>query len=90
MRQLWLNRLTLIWVLLVAATTLSWAVGHGVGLHDRRTAGVTIIGVAMLKSRYILLEFMELRGATLVPRLLAEGWVLALAVGMIGLFLRGG
>ena len=90
MRQLWVSRLTLIWVLLVAATAVSWEIGHGVGLHDRRMAGAAIICVAMLKARYVLLDFMELRGAPRLPRLVAEGWVVALAIGMVGLFLRGG
>ncbi len=90
MRQLLASRLTLIWLLLVAATAVSWEIGHGVGLPDRRLAGGAIIGVAMLKARYVLLDFMELRGAPLVPRLVAECWVVVLAVGMIGLFLRGG
>jgi len=90
MRQSLSSRLTLIWGLLVAATALSWAMGHGVGLHDRQTAGVAIIGVAMLKARYVLLDFMELRGAPPVSRFVAECWVGVLAVTMIGLFLRAG
>ena len=90
MRELLFNRLTLIWVLLVAATALSWAMGHGMGLHDRRIASVAIIGVAALKARYVILDFMELRGAPLVPRLVAEAWVAVLGAAMIGLYLRGG
>lgn len=88
MRELLFNRLTLIWVLLVAATALSWAMGHRLGLQDREIASIAIIGIAVLKARYVILDFMELRGASLVPRLVAEAWGVVLGLAMIGFYLR--
>ena len=43
----------------------------------------------MIKFRFILFEFMELRGAPAAMRLVGELWVLVLAAVLIGLFVSG-
>jgi hypothetical protein len=83
------SRITLIWFLLVTATALSWEMGHGVGFHDARYAGVAIIVIAFIKVRFVLLDFMELRHAPLFMRLIAETWVVVIGTTLITLFLRG-
>ena len=81
------TRQTVIWLLLVAATLLSWEAVEGVAwARDRRAGAVLVIAIAFLKARFILLDFMELRTAPFGMRIGAEAWVMAMAGGLIGLF----
>lgn len=87
MRSLLLSRTTLIWFVLVAATALSWEMGHGIGFSDTRHAGVAIIVVAFIKVRLVILEFMEIRQAPGFMRLVAEAWGLVVCAALVTLFL---
>lgn len=84
---LW-SRTTLIWFVLVAATALSWEVGHGFGLHGARQAGIAIIVVAFIKVRFVLLDFMEVRHAPLPMRAAAEVWVVGVCGVLVAMFLN--
>ena len=84
------SRITLIWMLLVAATAASWAVGHGLGLHAARDAGIAVIVVAFVKVRLVILDFMEIRHAPLTMRIAGESWVAAICTVLILLYLKGG
>lgn len=86
MSALLLTRSTAIWLLLIVATLASWAMGHGVGITDPSHAGIAIIVVSMIKFRFILFEFMELRGAPTAMRLTGEVWCLLLTALLVGLF----
>ncbi len=81
------TRITLVWFLLVAATALSFGMGHGIGIADRRLAGVAILIIAFVKVRFVIREFMEIRNAPLPLRLAGDGWVIAITAILIGLFL---
>ena len=87
MRSLLLGRTTLIWFLLVAATALSWEMGHGVGFSDIRHAGVAIIVIAFVKVRFVILEFMEVRHAPVLLRVLTETWSVVVCAILVTLFL---
>ena len=89
MLQLFRTRATLIWLLLVAATAASWALGHGAGFHALRDASVGIIVVAFIKVRFVMLDFMELRRAPVPMRIAAEVWVAAICAALIVLYLLG-
>jgi parvulin-like peptidyl-prolyl isomerase len=56
-------RPTVVWVVLVAATIVSWAVGsdHGPG----SAVAVVVLAVAAIKVRFVGLDFMELCNAPL-------------------------
>ncbi|MCV7301270.1 cytochrome C oxidase subunit IV family protein [Mycobacterium barrassiae] len=77
------SRATLVWLLLVAATALSWGMGHDVGISDMRIAGVAIIVVAFVKVRFVVFEFMEIRGAPKWMRQVGEGWIVLIATLLI-------
>ena len=79
---LW-SRNTLIWVVLVGATALSWSVGHGLGISNARVGGVVILLTAFVKVRFVIVEFMEIRGAPIWMRRAADGGVLVVA-GLLG------
>lgn len=88
MSSLLRSRLTWVWLLLSAATLLSFEVsgGSSVGI---KLAGVAVIVVAFVKVRYVILEFMELRHAPRPFRIAAELWPLIICSALIVLYLRG-
>lgn len=87
MRSLLLSRTTLIWFFLVAATALSWEMGHGVGFSDLHHAGAAILIIAFVKVRFVILEFMEVRHAPLLLRLMGETWSVVVCAVLVTLFL---
>jgi hypothetical protein len=76
-----------IWLLLLAATALSWGLGVTAIVHATRVAGTAIIVVAFLKIRLIMLEFMEMRHAPIFMRIGCESWVIAICGGIVFLYL---
>lgn len=78
-------RSTLVWIVLVSATIVSWAVAA-----DHKTdAGVAVlvVGIAAGKVRLIGLDFMELRHAPWPLRFAFEGYCLALFSLLAGMYL---
>ena len=88
MAPLLISRPTLIWVILLAATGVSWGVGAAFGGSGIRWAGAAIIAVAFVKVRLVILEFMEVRRAPWAMRLAGEVWILSLCATLVTLFLR--
>lgn len=82
------SRITQIWLLLVAATAISWEMGHGVGFNSVRYASVSIIVIAFVKVRFVIMDFMEIRGAPLFMRIVAEAWALTVCSALVVLYLR--
>ena len=78
-------RSTVVWAVLVVATLVSWAVGsdHGTG----SLVAVIVLGVALVKVRFVGLDFMELRNAPLALRAAFEGYCLALWCVLAGMYL---
>lgn len=89
MRDLLLSRISLVWIVLVASTLLSWELGHGLGFDTTRAAGATILIITFVKVRLVLLEFMEVRRAPRAMRLAADAWVVLGAVVLVSLFVTG-
>lgn len=76
---------TAVWAILVVATLVSSAVGS-----DHRTGSliaVIVLGVAMVKVRFVGLDFMELRHAPLVLRAAFECYCIALWCVLTGMYL---
>lgn len=84
--SLFTNRITLVWVLLIAATALSWEMGHGVGFDDFRHASIAIIIVSLIKVRFVMLDFMEIRNSPTFMRIVAEAWVAVISIAMVALY----
>lgn len=78
---------TLVWLFLMAATCVTtWGLSK-----DQFTASVatlSIILIAAIKIRLVLLHFMELRHAPLPWRLLLEAWVLVVTGAIAGFYLH--
>jgi hypothetical protein len=73
------------WLLLVAATLLSYALGHDHGMGSVMV--VVVLGIAALKVRLVGLDFMELRSAPMPLRVAFEGYCLGLWALLSGLYL---
>ena len=62
------------WVVLLMATCATWYLGE-VGAAGTM-AIVTMLIIAFIKGRLVVLDFMELRQAPLMWRLILEGWLI--------------
>ena len=78
-------RSTIVWLGLVIVTLVSFTVGadHGVG------SGVAlwVLALALIKVRYVGMDFMELREAPLLLRGAFETYCLALWLVLAGMYL---
>ncbi|MDG5482808.1 cytochrome C oxidase subunit IV family protein [Mycolicibacterium gadium] len=83
--QLVRNRAGLSWLILVAATLVSWAVGadHGTG----SMVAIVVLAIAAIKVRLVGLDFMELRHAPIPLRVLFEVYCFAVWAVLSGLYL---
>ena len=68
------------WLILLVATSITWHLGE-VGAAGT-LAIVAMLVIAFVKGRLVILDFMELREAPLMWRLLLEGWLI-LVSGLI-------
>jgi Prokaryotic Cytochrome C oxidase subunit IV len=82
-------RATAVWMLLMAATALTWWLGadHGADLGGGRTWVALAIPVAFLKVYLIGSEFMEVRTAPRALRLVFGAWVMVLTVALTLIYL---
>lgn len=85
MGNLIFTRISLVWLLLVGATAMSWELGHGFGVHDVRTAGAMIIAIAFIKVFFVIMEFMEIRGAPLFMRAVGVAWLVVVCSVLVTL-----
>lgn len=83
--QLVRNRAGFSWLLLIAATIVSWAVGadHGTG----SAVAVIVLAIAAIKVRLVGLDFMELRSAPTGLRAAFECYCFAIWAVLSGLYL---
>lgn len=80
------TRASVIWLVLVLATSISWTLGtESGGAH--RLVSVVILAVAVFKIRLVGLYFMELRDAPRALRAVFEIYCLAVAGVTIGIYL---
>jgi caa(3)-type oxidase subunit IV len=62
------------WVVLLIATCATWYLGE-VGAAGT-AAIVAMLTIAFIKGRLVILDFMELREAPLMWRMILEGWLI--------------
>lgn len=78
----------MVWLILIVATALSWALDQSEALGNFSYAGVAILVISILKVRFVISEFMEVRTAPLALKLAADGWCVLICILLIVLFLR--
>lgn len=74
MSAFFLNSAHRAWLVLLVATGITWWLGE-VGAAGTG-AILAMLAIAFIKGRLVILDFMELRGAPLMWRLLLEGWLI--------------
>jgi hypothetical protein len=74
MSTFFLNPVNRAWLVLLVATGATWWLGE-VGAAGTG-AILAMLAIAFIKGRLVILDFMELRGAPLMWRLLLEGWLI--------------
>lgn len=83
------QRATFVWLFLVAATCLSWAMGSGAARADAEHTGTLstlIIAIALLKVRLVIRYFMEVREATWILRFLTDAWCAGVGIAILALY----
>jgi heme/copper-type cytochrome/quinol oxidase subunit 4 len=85
-RTLLKTPITVVWLVLVILTLISWRVGTDAGLHAHLAALIVIL-VAFIKVRFVGLYFMELRDAPLPLRGLLEGYCIVVCTTLIIMYL---
>lgn len=75
------RRLVIIWLALCALTVAAFAAGES---HTNgHWALVAVIVAALVKVRFVILDFMEVRTAPLPLRLVLEGWLVVLGATLL-------
>lgn len=87
MQLSYFTRINFVWLLLVVATCVSFAVeslvrGEGSANH----VVLVITGVIFIKVRLVFLDFMELRDAPTMLRLTNELWLVGVCAGIVYLY----
>ncbi len=77
-------RVAVVWLVLLAATLLSWESAQSAG--EYRLASSVVLLIAFLKARLIGLEFMELRNAPRVLRCIFEAWAVLACATLLTLY----
>lgn len=90
MRLSFLLRISVVWLLLVMATVLSFAMVWLVDFDDQTIKGVVaILVITFIKVRFVILDFMELRNAPGTLRWINELWVVATGAVLISMLALG-
>lgn len=90
MNELIRTRLSVIWLLLVAATLLSFESALGLGHVPGHVAGSIVLVIAFVKVRLVGAEFMELREAPDALRWLFDAWTALICAVLITIYWMGG
>jgi caa(3)-type oxidase subunit IV len=78
---------TAVWVILIAATAMSWSLGTQHGMSNHQLASVIILLIAFIKVRLVGMYFMELREAPNVLRGLFEAYCVVVCALLLGVFI---
>jgi len=77
------HRATLTWIVLLVATAITYWLGEsGTAGQAGSVAVYTMLGLAFIKGRLVVYDFMDLRHAPTLWKLLLLGW-LVFVIGMI-------
>jgi cytochrome c oxidase subunit IV len=80
MRSYVRNRLTYVWLFLCVITVISWwtVSGHGANYPANVRVTAVVLTIALIKTRFVIRNFMEVRRAPLWLRLTCDAWLLYL------------
>jgi hypothetical protein len=81
------SRISVVWLALIGATSLSWWLGAGHGIGSESVSSLVVILVAVSKQALVGSYFMELRHAPVALRSMFAGYCLTLCGLLLGMFL---
>jgi cytochrome c oxidase subunit 4 len=85
------DRLSIVWLLLIAVTLLSAMIG---GAHGFASAGqgaaatVAVLGIAFAKVWLVMSHFMDVRGAPRALKIICAVWLLAVLTILLAVYAR--
>jgi hypothetical protein len=78
---------TAIWFLLVVATCISWWFGESPNADQYRiVTTVSVMFIAFIKIRFVIMHFMEVRNAPVVLVVLCNLWVVLVFMAVTGFY----
>jgi len=80
--------LTVIWFGLVVATSVSFILGHEFNLSARLATAI-VMTISYIKSRLVMMHFMELAHAPRAWRIVYEVWLVAVITEILLFYLSG-
>ena len=80
-------RVTGTWALLCALTGLSWGLAAARHLAPGTALTLIVLGIAAVKTRLVIRQFMDVRTAPSWLRRATDGWLAVLMTAIIGLYL---
>ena len=82
------NRSTYTWAFLTLITLVSWWIGrgHGAEFHIDPAIAVSVLLIALIKSRFVLREFMEVRTAPLWLRRVFDALLFVLFAALFSIY----
>ena len=87
------KRLLIVWLILTSMTLVYVWLDHTADQNGMLKASTVVtvgaIVIALIKVRIIFREFMEVRHAPVLLRRLADGWVVLIAVCLLGSYFVG-
>ena len=84
------NRLTVVWLVLAGLTVVSWALAPA---HSTGAVGasvpitIVVLTMAVIKSRLIIREFMEVRTAPTWLRASTDAWLVVMFGAVLAIYL---
>jgi hypothetical protein len=80
MRSYVRNRLTYIWLFLCVITVFSWWTGstHGANYQANMPVTAVVLTIALVKTRFVIRNYMEVRWAPSWLRFTCDAWLLCL------------
>lgn len=75
------SRLVMVWLAMCALTLAAFGTG---GAHlPARLPVIAVVVTALIKVRFVILDFMEVRTAPIALRLALEGWLILLGAVLL-------
>ena len=84
------NRLTVVWLVLAGLTVVSWALApaHSTGAVGASVPiSIVVLTMALIKSRLIIREFMEVRTAPTWLRASTDAWLVVMFGAVLAIYL---
>ena len=83
------DRLFVVWILLVAVTLLSAAIGGAIGrawVTSPVAITSAVLAIAFVKARIVMFTYMDVRGAPFALRALCTGWIVVVLAVLLAIY----